>query len=553
MLEEFTMRKQRYAIFWSLNFAILALVFLAGCSHRNPSDLRQWYSENYPRTSPKSWETVVSTKKPPEIVSVEPGHQESLNIDYIGEKERKKDVNIEGLVEPDELNERVYRSDAWVKGQLQLPVDVKLAAESENQEQYGAASMIESKLFRLVEDAYDRRDPTEFVRLYNFFLESFPHSSRKAHLDEKLRSFFYTEKLDISKLKNALVEITYPDAKTLDELRQYFSKLNSNGLSSIQIEVVQLLGTPIYLFANSNSNQGYYFEMAEGKVVDDLLRKITIVAHEAGLKVMASLPLRHHPQLSSYPKYVMDESWNSHQNRTIPNGKLDLLNPQSHTMLKTLIRSLILSDIDGIVFKDDFTYGVNEGFSKKALKRYKLETGRSVVFNRMFRPIKQKKSTQIEMLIGEDFDDVALWRTQEIKQLLWDLVSLIRRLNKDIVVGFELTPEMILDSNLSVRWYSTGLHYLKDLNVDFFVLKWRKHKSDVESEPSDYKKAAFMLREAISKRIELFVKVPLSDETQNVIKLNRRISQNTALLEELSKTKIAIGPVSRVENNAFLK
>jgi len=450
------------------------------------------------------------------------------------------------------FNESVFKSESLVKGQLHPTLELNLATESDDQEQYGAASMIESKLFRLVEDAYNKRDPTEFVRLYNFFLESFPHSSRKSYLDEKLRSFFYSEELEVKKLKNALVEITYPDARTLDELSQYFSTLNSNGIAAVQMEVVQLLGTPVYLFANPLSNQGYYFEIPDGKVVDNLLNRITTIAHEAGLKVMVSLPVRHHPQLSSFPIYVMDESWNSYQNRTLPNGKLDLLNPHSKKMLQSIVSSLILSNIDGIVFKDDFTYEAHEGFSKIALERYKIETGRTVVFNRMFRPVKQKKSDRIEMLIGEDFDDVALWRTQEIKQLLWDLVSLIKKSKKDIVIGFELTPEMILDSGLSVKWYSTGLHYLKDLNVDFFVLKWRKHKSTVESEPFDFKRAAIMLREAVSNRTEIFIKVPLSKDTKNVIKLNRRINENAVLLEELKMTKIAIGPVSRIESNFLL-
>ena len=529
-------------------FCIIGL--MGGCSNRNPSDLRQYYAENYPAPSPKIKKNIHKTDRAREN-ALKSGEKPVIESET-GEFTKADSVKTDTRKPVKQIEEKLLISENLVKGQLQPPIDLKLAAEKEEQQEYGAASMIESKLFRLVEDAYNRRDPTEFVRLYNFFLESFPHSSRKTYLDERLRSFFYSEELEVTKLKDALVEITYPTARTLEELSQYFSKLNSNGLGAVQIEVVQLLGTPVYLFANPQSNQGYYFGIDEGSVVDNLLSKITSIAHEAGLKVMVSLPLRHHPQLSSFPVYVMDESWNAFQNRTLPNGKLDLLNPHSKKLLQSILKSLISSNIDGVIFKDDFTYEAYEGFSKKAVERYKIETGRIVVFNRMFRPVKQRKSDQIEMLIGEDFDDVALWRTQEIKQLLWDLVDTIKNANQEIVIGFELTPEMILDSKLSVKWYSTGLHYLKDLNADFFVLKWRKYNSTVESDPADFKKAALKLREAVSNRKEIFVKVPLSEDTRNVIKLNRRINQNADLLEEMEMAKIAIGPVSRVDNNVLL-
>ena len=545
------MRKNRPSTLKILGIVFCFILILSGCSTRDPSDLRHYYAENYPASSPKIKRKVDKVEKPKENLS--PTSVQTV-IEEMGQNKRTKlDSNeSDEYPETEQFEEKLFKSETLVKGQLQPPRDLNLAAEKDSQEDYGAATMIESKLFRLVEDAYNRRDPTEFVRLYNFFLESFPHSSRKAYLDEKLKSFFYSEELEVTKLKDALVEITYPDARTLEELSQYFSRLNSNGLAAVQIEVVQLLGTPIYLFANPQSNEGYYFGIDEGKVVDKLLSKIASIAHEAGLKVMVSLPLRNHPQLSSFPNYIMDESWNAYQNGTLPNGKLDLLNPYSKKLLQSIIKSLLSSNIDGIIFKDDFTYAAYEGFSKKALDRYKIETGRTVVFNRMFRPIKQLNSDQIEMLIGEDFDDVALWRTQEIKQLLWDLIATIKNTNKEIVVGFELTPEMILDSKLSVKWYSTGLHYVKDLNADFFVLKWRKYKSMVESDPADFKRAALILREALPSKKELFVKVPLGDDTRNVIKLNRRINENAELLEEMSMAKIAIGPVSRIDNYGLL-
>ncbi|MBU3915920.1 family 10 glycosylhydrolase, partial [bacterium] len=446
---------------------LLLIVSFQSCSSKeaNLSEVKGYFAKDYSQNTEK----IESNN----LKKYSHENREDQGAFWQDEDNEQKTLNNEGnYIESAEKTDGGMLSSERVKvveSHLEEKSDFHFAAEDGVPDQ-NTTSMIEGKIFKLIEKAYNKRDHEEFLRLYSLFLESFPHSSQKGFLDEKREKFFYREDLEIGKLKEALVEVTYPPAKTLDSLGVYFGKLKDSGIGAVQVNIVQFLGTPVFLFAKLDKQQGYFFETSSGHLVDNLLNKIAAMAHSNDLKLYASFPLRNHPSISDQSTFLLDESWSAIQNRTTPNLKLDLLNPNSQVFLRDLISSLMASDIDGIVFKDDFTYEMNEGFSEVARDRYTTATGHSIHFNKMFVPVKSSGKQHYEILADKEFHDVAIWRTREIKQLLWELVSEIKRAKNSISVGIEVTPEMLLDSHKSVKWYATGLHYLKDLKVDFFIL-----------------------------------------------------------------------------------
>ena len=421
------------------------------------------------------------------------------------------------------------------------PVRAGLAQEEQN-----AGSMIESKLFASVEEAYRRRDQELFLSLYRFYLESFPKTKRKPHLDRYLHNFFYAERLEVARLRGALVEIEYPKAQSWRDLSRYFADLSNMGIETVQIGAVQQMGTPLFLFADSRLAQGYYFSAADRPVIDDILSGIAELAHDNRLKIFASLPLRHHPLIGHNSLFVADETWSSVQRQTNPNSKLDLLNPDSQTFLEDIVDAILSSPIDGLVLQDDFTYRIAEGFSAIAQKRFKTETGRNIRFAELFVPVESRRDSSIEVVAADDFRDVVTWRTRQIKQLLWELIARIRERRADFIVGIEVTPEMIVQEEIALKWYSTSLRYLRDLDVDFFRLNWKKHGSEVESDRTAYRQALALLRDAIDRRTEVYAEVPLGEKTKNVILLNRRIGDIAKLQSEYENVKIAVGTVNRL-------
>lgn len=534
-----------------LLLGISILVLLSSCSS-SPRQLKDYYAGNYPQ--PRSSNRGAQQKERPNQVKVQSLATHTRRSESI-KNDRLPDV-LPGKRRPSlaHYNDSGKKTGSlkMVKGSLEDPVDLKFATSKPKLSEYNVSSMIEGKLLKLVEDAYVRRDENEFTRLYKFFLDSFPQSGRKSYLEEKWRTFFYSEELEIAPLKGSLVEVAYPKASNLDEFSQYLAKLKSNGIATVQLNVVQDLEQPIYLFAKPENPLGYYFNTPSGPLVDNLLSKLTALVHDNGLKILVSLPLRGHPMLGHQSDLMVDESWNSIQNRTTPNAKLDLLNPRGKQYLEELIDSLLSSQIDGIVFKDDFTHEINEGFSAVARRRYLEATGRTILFNQLFIPVKPAANERYEILADEAFNDIAVWRTREVKQLLWDLITDIRAKKRSMILGLEVTPEMILQEDLSVKWYSTGLSYLKDLDLDLFVLKWRKTGSDAESDFKSYKKSAWQLRDSALSKTSIYMKVPLSSETNNVIRLNRRIRENVSAQQDMEMTKLAIGPVSRLKQLDFL-
>ena len=410
-----------------------------------------------------------------------------------------------------------------------------------------AESMIESKLFKSFEEAYFERNQELFMSLYKFYLDSFPKTPKRSLLDSYVKSFYYSEQLHTAKLRGALLEIEYPKAKSWVELDRYFANLRSMGIDSVQIAVVQLMGVPVFLFTDRQSGQGYYFNATGRPIIDNALGKIVKTAHDNRLKVLVSLPLRHHPLIGYNSLFIVDESWNFIQHRTNPNSKLDLLNPNSQPFLVNLIDAILATSIDGIVFKDDFTYRTTEGFSEIAQKRYKTDTGRYMRLNEMFVPVKNRADSSIEVLATDELMDVAIWRSRQIKQLLWELIAEIRKRRANCTVGIEVTPEMIVQEDMALKWYSTNLQYLRDLRVDFFKLNWQKFGLEAKSDRTIYREAFAMLRDSVDTKTAIYAKIALTKETRNTILLNRRIESVSDLQRDYDNVKLAIGAVNRFD------
>ncbi|PCI30495.1 MAG: hypothetical protein COB67_01560 [SAR324 cluster bacterium] len=529
----------------------LLLLFSLGCASNRSDSLRRHYSENYPEYTlnrsaaqePDAFQTLTQERTP--ITEKKLAAPQTQTFHSTASPATQEGRNSGVLT--------TYDSLPITSGYLSDSIEQNFAEDDDLTGPQNTSSFVEGKLFNLLQDAYVRRDQIEFLRLYAFFMESFPNTVRRSFLEEFRKSFFYTEGLNVDSLEGTLVDISYPATKSWDELNAYFTKLNRNGIASIQIPILQFMGKSVYLFAQAQRKQGYFFQSKKGAPVDDLLEKVILMAHDNNLKVFASFPLRNHPLVSDAAEYLQDESWDPIQNQTVPNLKLDLLNPGTQHYLQSLLDDLVQTRIDGIIFQDDFTYDIREGFSPIARSRFKFHTGRDTDLNQMLISIPPTDNQDYGVVTGDSFEALSKWRTQEIKQVLWELVSHVRQQRSDLSLGLEVTPEMLLDEEISQKWYSTGLHYLKDLDVGFYILKNRKFNSMEESDPESYIKSLNKLREATSQSKEIFLKIALNQETNNVILLNRKLNHYTRWINDYPGTRMAIGPVNRLENWSFLR
>ena len=560
-----------------INGLFLILLLQFGCSETQSHDRSRYYKENYPTmkvekkntpmksdnknrdTQDLSSETKQDQDKSDTPQTIDPTGDTKLDVDSKKyELNNIKDANSKSLNRKD-YNEsplgpiqgfqrqKSRRSRQLVYGYLENPIDQKYADEQLDVTQQTTTTMIEGKLYQLLEDAYQRRDRTEFDKLKKLLLQSFPNTKKQYALSGFEQSFYYQEGLNLTAFQGTMAEINYPAAKSWQDLELYFSLLQRNGVAAIKIALVQQLGEKIFLFSDKKNDFGYYFKSSIGTTADDLFGEIVKKAHANKLKVFASIPVRTHPNLKVYQDFIMDEVWDSVANDTSPSDKLDILNPTGRKYLHEMLQSLLNTSLDGIIFQDDFTYSKNEGFSKAALREYTKETGREIHFNQMFIPVVEEQTGDVDYLTSESFIDYSHWRAGEIRQVLWDLIDLIRKRNKKVLIGLDLTSEMISNSEISIPWYSTSMKLLSDLDIDIFILNQRKAGSIEETDHIEYRKTAMNLREAVAQGKKIYLNVALTEQSQNVIYLNNQMKWMDKLKNDLYDTNIVIGPVDRIK------
>ena len=414
------------------------------------------------------------------------------------------------------------------------------------------SSLVEGKYFRYVEEAFTLRDEQEFERLYKLFRVSFPGSLRRPEIEEYRRKFFYNEKLKAYLLLGNSVKLKHVDAKTEKDLFEIFKKLKQIAIGSVEMEVVQAGGKKLYLFSKGTKKEGFFFETTRGPVVENLINVISKAAKKNNLKLYVSMPVRTFPELSLQKNYMLDESWNFLTNDLQMGKKLDLFNPAGKNYLHNLVKDLAKNKIDGIIFKSDFTYSKNEGFSKYNRDMFSEDTGIDIHFDEIFSAYRRKDRV-FGILNREEYLDIAQWKAREVQQALWDLIAFTKKQNKDLEVGLEVFPEMLLDENVSIKHYSTSLENLKNLEVDFFKLSWREHKARSKQDFQDYHDALVALREATPVTRDIMLDVPLNFRNQNIISLNEEIESQKALTRDFQGLRFAIGTLDRYEQTDFLQ
>ena len=407
---------------------------------------------------------------------------------------------------------------------------------------------LENKLFKKTVQAAHLKNYERFKQLKEVYRRTFPDlvlSRNSKALEALEEGFFYREKLNREVFPGSLLEITYPEARSFQEFEQYLKELNEGGFTAIQLEVTQYRGQHIFLFGRALKARGFYFYTEMGPVVDDLLGKIINAVHKNNMLIHVSLPSRTHPWINYQQTNLMDEYWNPLQSAYTLQNKLDLINPDGRKYLLKLIHSLIKYPIDGLIFKDDFTYSPNEGLSRYVRAAYYKRFAQEVSPKKLFLAKTTGDGRGYELLLKEKFSQLARWRTERIYLSFVILLKEIKNLKPELKVGVELTPEMLLDDQISIPWYSTGAEYLTNLAFDLFVLKWSKGQNETETDFESFSQAALLLKNRLPQKTNILLKVPLNEKNKNVVNLNDLMYRVIRLQEQIAGSKKIFGPLKR--------
>ncbi len=394
---------------------------------------------------------------------------------------------------------------------------------------------LEDHVFQKIKIAYLNRDIAMFNVWYSFFQKSFINSVYQDELKRMKDSFFYKENLDLNLLHNTSVALKNVEAKDWDDLQAKLIQLHKNGVTTIRVPILQQYHFKLFSFL-PKGNTGYFMPIKHFPLYRNILGKIINIAHQAGLKVYVTLPLRNHIFSSIFAKTYRDSSWNPITRTYIINNKVDLYHTDIMEFFRPILSALAREKIDGVVLSSDFAYEPQEGFSHMARYRFLLDTGSNLIDKAGIKVVFSKKhlgryyvppqkGDKVFITMQSSFFHVAQWRSRELKQFLWDFVAMFREYMPLMPLGLEVVPSMVDTKKATIRW-ATGVQYFWDLKVDFFQLNNGRTSLGLPTNDitfSSYIKAAQELRRIIPKEKYIFLTLPLTKQTKNPVILNQKL------------------------------
>ena len=411
---------------------------------------------------------------------------------------------------------------------------------------------VDERIFQTIEQAFTLRDKEKFNQLKTVFKQSFPKSPRNANINTLEQEFFYAALINIQSLRSTIVQIEYPSYRNWTELEEHFQRLSDSGINGIQWTVTQALGKPVFLFGKRHLNTGLFFNSPKMPIVDDNLKRVIEIAHNKGLLLYVTFPLRNHPWLIESRFELLDEAWDPLQNTNMMITKLDLINPDSLDYFKNVLGSLLSYGPDGVIFEDDYTYDIHEGFSKSSQRIYYREKQRKLVAKEFINPFPNQKNTRYDLFIEEKFEPLAKWRAGKIHDFLYHVLEFVQVNYPDIKVALETTSNMFLSKDIANLWYSTSKIQLIGLPFDHLILNWRKGNQVFGIDYIHYKETALILAQLLEEKQRIIVKAPLNNMTKNPVNLNDTTDKIRTLMDQIDNAGVLVGPINRLQDYKLL-
>lgn len=412
-------------------------------------------------------------------------------------------------------------------------------------------SELEDKLLAQIQAAYALRDIRLFKELKALFKTSFPTSSKFQEILVLESSFYYKDPLKTEGFAGNFVEIQRLSLNSWEELEAYFNKLKNLNVKGIYWPAAQFAGTPVLSFTKRDYAEGLFFKTGSVPQVNNSLEKVTKVAHQAGLKIYVSMPVRNHPWLLQTHPPILDEVFDPINKKTVIIPKLDLINPEAFKYFRELLDALLALPVDGVVFEDDFTYAVHEGFSPMARLLYEHETGKILDPSKLLKAYPQRDKTQMHVAFRKSYQKIAEWKLKKSHMIMMKILQYLKDNYQNAVVAVQTTAEMIMDSQIPLLWYATDMRSISSLPVDYFILNWRKFDHNSSTDPFLYEEAARYLQAMLNEDQELEVRIPLNDKTQYRIQFNFFSDKMLALTEKTGLKRLVIGPVDSADKLDF--
>ena len=270
---------------------------------------------------------------------------------------------------------------------------------------------------------------------------------------------------DIDKING--VQIFVLDKEYEKDLDGFFKKLSEKGINTVFFRAFHNEKDRPHLNATLNCSSGVYFKTDHACVVNDMLPKIIHYGHKYNMKVYGWMATRSLSFLKTEDN--MSLSLNPNGGNSIGYGA-NIFKENVRNSILNLFRDLAKTNVDGILFQDDFILKYNEGSDKFASELFEKETGISVKQENFFGNIKQYNNKLVFSKYTDLFYLWASWKTIHLANLFKEIKFAVKSINPKIKIAANVYYETPMDDKAAVSWYSQNLNVLKKAGADYYAI-----------------------------------------------------------------------------------
>ncbi|TFG74915.1 MAG: hypothetical protein E4H21_09950 [Thermodesulfobacteriales bacterium] len=258
-------------------------------------------------------------------------------------------------------------------------------------------------------------------------------------------------------------QVFHSNANNYAEFEREVIRMKHLGVNIMIFRVFGNKGDRIYKFANPNSDIGVYFKTTHSPVIDDVLGKVTKIAHKHGIKVFAWMTTRHAIYDAEEDVWDSEYSFSEMDYKTLP--KLDLFNDQAVWRLQQLYADLAKYPIDGVLIQDDFVMRHMEGFGTEARVQYLSQYNKLLDAKNMYTELELKDNGRVKRIIySDEFWQFQGWKNAQLILVADELIKTLKEANPRLEVVLNVSYELFRNPKNALAWFAHDKILAKKFN-----------------------------------------------------------------------------------------
>ncbi len=258
-------------------------------------------------------------------------------------------------------------------------------------------------------------------------------------------------------------QVFHSNANNYAEFEREVIRMKHLGVNIMIFRVFGNKGDRIYKFANPNSDIGVYFKTTHSPVIDDVLSKVTKIAHKHGIKVFAWMTTRHAIYGGEEDVWDSEYSFSEMDYKTLP--KLDLFNDQAVWRLQQLYADLAKYPIDGVLIQDDFVMRHMEGFGTEARVQYLSQYNKLLDAKNMYTELELKDNGRVKRIVySDEFWQFQGWKNAQLILVADELIKTLKEANPRLEVALNVSYELFHNPKNALAWFAHDKILAKKFN-----------------------------------------------------------------------------------------